>query len=333
MSNRGGDHSLKMYRAALHAWLSFLGRSVKRGTPPPTGRWQRWIDEYDQFLASDRGLADATRLYRLRYARCFLQWMFRIGAPKWDRINVKHVWQFSEGFARKLKPASANVMLFSLKNFLRFLHLRGLCTSNLACAVPHFSNYGQAVRTAVLSEKERCQLLAAFPMNDARALRDRAIVHCLLELGLRAREAVDLKTTDIDWAHSCLRVPAVKSGRPRQLPLPAHVADALRAYVLRGRGTGGGEHLFLRHRSLSGRPFTLSGLRQAMHRAYLRCGFPAGWTGTHRLRHSFATRLYRHGADPKQIADLLGHRALASTDTYVQSDLVGLRTLARPWPS
>ena len=333
MSRRGGNHSLKMYRAALRAWLSFLGREVRRTPPPPTGRWQRWIDEYDRFLASDRGLADTTRLYRRRYARCFLRWMFRGGVPRWDRIDVKHIWRFSERFAQKLKPASANVMSFSLKNFLRFLHLRGLCTSNLGCAVPHFANYGQAVRTEVLSEKERCRLLAAFPLNDARTLRDRAIVHCLLELGLRAREVVEMKTTDIDWAHSCLRVPGVKSGRPRQLPLPAHVADALRSYVLRGRGAGGGEHLFLRHRSFSGQPFTLSGLRQAMHRAYLRCGFPAGWTGTHRLRHSFATRLYRHGADPKQIADLLGHRALASTDTYVQSDLVGLRSLTRPWPS
>jgi site-specific recombinase XerD len=76
----------------------------------------------------------------------------------------------------------------------------------------------------------------------------------------------------------------------------------------------------------------LSGLRQMIRRVYRRCGFPARWTGVHRLRHSFATRLFRHGADPKQIADLLGHRGLGSTDTYVQADLTALRTLVRPWP-
>jgi len=223
-------------------------------------------------------------------------------------------------------------MLFSLKNFLRFVHLRGACSRNLIAAVPHFSNYGYARRTQVLSEEQRSQLLAAFPNHDPRGLRDRAISLCLLELGLRAQEVADLNVDDIDWKQSSLRVPPVKTGRSRQLPLPEHVLTALHAYVTRGRNGNGNGRLFLRHRSFVGQPFSLVGIRQMMQRAYRRCGFPRGWTGTHRLRHSFATRLYDRGADPKQIADILGHRDIASTSTYLQSDLVSLRALVRPWP-
>ncbi len=66
-----------------------------------------------------------------------------------------------------------------------------------------------------------------------------------------------------------------------------------------------------------------------MDRAYLRCGF-VGWFGTHCLRHSFATRLYACGATTKEIADLLGHRLVATTDHYTQTR--DLRALAQPWP-
>ena len=66
--------------------------------------------------------------------------------------------------------------------------------------------------------------------------------------------------------------------------------------------------------------------------AYRHCGFPPGWSGTHRLRHTFASRLHQHGVDMKPIADLLGHRRLDSTNIYTQVDLEALRRMAKPWP-
>jgi len=331
-SRPGGPRSRTSCRAALHRWVSFRGEDPKGCSAGPVAGWQSWIDEYDRFLDLDRGLTPATRLYRRRYARCFLRSMFRSGVARWHQVRPTAIWKFSEQFSQTLKPASANVMLFSLKSFLRFVHLRGACPEALIHAVPHFANYGQATRTQALSEAQRQQLLAASPGEDARGLRDHAIINCLLELGLRGHEVASLKSGDIDWRRCCLNVPAVKGARRRELPLPRHVARALRAYVDRGRPASPSEQLFLRHRNLVGQSFTLSGLRQMIRRVYRRCGFPARWTGVHRLRHSFATRLFRHGADPKQIADLLGHRGLGSTDTYVQADLTALRTLVRPWP-
>jgi len=72
--------------------------------------------------------------------------------------------------------------------------------------------------------------------------------------------------------------------------------------------------------------------RWALTRAYRRCGFPKGWQGGYRLRHTFASRLHARGADLKQIADLLGHRHLQTTTLYAKVDLIGLRDLALPWP-
>ena len=201
----------------------------------------------------------------------------------------------------------------------------------LANAVPRVSNYGRRQPRDVFSEKQRRMFLAVFNRADPRGLRDYAMALCMLDLGLRAQEVVRLRLQDVSWNPHCLNVPATKTGRSRQLPLPSHIAVTLRAYMRRARPAAGlSDFLFLRHRNLAGRPFSLSGLRQAMRRAARGAGLP---TGTHRLRHSFAARLYARGADLKQIADVLGHQYLDTSNRYVHPGAQDLMALAQPWPA
>jgi site-specific recombinase XerD len=40
----------------------------------------------------------------------------------------------------------------------------------------------------------------------------------------------------------------------------------------------------------------------------------------------------RHGANLKEIADLLGHRLLKTTNIYTHASVDDLRPLVRPWP-
>lgn len=131
-----------------------------------------------------------------------------------------------------------------------------------------------------------------------------------------------------NWGLRTLAVPPAKASSGRQLPLPAHVANALRDY-LRHRPRTDAPQLFVGQNLLRGRPLSSWAIAAAMDRAYRRGGF-AGWFGTHWLRHSFATRLYTRGATTKEIADLLGHRLVATTDHYTQTQ--DLPPLAQPWP-
>jgi site-specific recombinase XerD len=43
--------------------------------------------------------------------------------------------------------------------------------------------------------------------------------------------------------------------------------------------------------------------------------------GMHSLRHTLATRLLEDGTPIEQIADILGHRSVASTGVYLKSSL------------
>ena len=52
----------------------------------------------------------------------------------------------------------------------------------------------------------------------------------------------------------------------------------------------------------------------------------------HRIRHSYAVFLLRNGTPVKTIGDLLGHRSLQSTWTYLRLAIEDLRDVALPVP-
>lgn len=318
-------------RAALHAWLRFSGRFKPTVTAPP---WQCWLDDHLEFLAAHRGNVASTLDVRRGVVRSYLQWQFGRETPDWSRVGAADIIRYSHELAQR--PLSRHVVkgrLSTLRQFLRYLVLRGVGTRALVEAVPSVSTYGQpSPRTQVLSEQQRRQLLAAFSRRTPTGRRNYAMALCMIDLGLRISEMISLRVDSIDWKQKHLAVPPVKNGRGRMLPLPPRVHDALRAYVDRGRPASDCSQLFLADKKLRGTPLSTGAARLHITHAFKRCGFPSSWGGVHRLRHTFASRLHSRGADLKQIADLLGHRGFETTNLYAQIDVSELRPLVHPWP-
>jgi integrase/recombinase XerD len=249
-------------------------------------------------------------------------------------VQPADLWRYGEWCAgvKRFKPRYTTRKLSALRQFLAFVHLRGACAARLGHAVPKIFNYGQSASSDFLTDRQRRRLLSSFDLRTANGQRDHAMALCMVDLGFRAIEVARLRLCDIDWEREELDVPAAKSSRGRRLPLPRQVAQALRTYLDRWRPAGVCPNVFMGHRAPTNRPVTTETVRTAMHRAYQRCGFPEGWCGTHRLRRTFATRLYARGVDLKPIADLLGHRHIVTTTRYAQTDATGLRALVQPWP-
>ncbi len=317
----------RMARVTLHTWLKFVGRFEPCGHLAP---WQTWLDDYAGFMEADRGLSSITRYQYLRVARRYLRWQFRAKPAVWRRVRCADIWRYAAKLRRDgYSPRSLNGELCILRQFLRFVHLRGRCSPLLADVVPTFSERGRSPRCDVASEEERRRLLASFDHRTAVGRRDRAMAVCMAELGLRRVEVVRLRLSSIDWERASITVPAAKGGRGRVLPLPSHVASALRDYMqIRPRTDH--DFLFVGIGTLAGRAVTTATVSAAMWRACQRCHLKRA--GTHRLRHNFATRLMRHGANLKEIADLLGHRLLKTTNIYTHAGADDLRPLVRPWP-
>lgn len=319
------DQSRRPRRSGLNQWLKFIGRFH---TPARRVRWQPWLDAYAHFMAHDRALAECTRNAALRVVGQYLAWQFRRRPCRWASIRADDLRRYAVVCCRRLSPKSSNDTLSSIRQFLRFMHLRGRCSPMLALAVPTVADFGHQRSREVLTARQRQALLGSFRRGKVQGKRDYAIACCLVDLGLRSVEVSKLRIDGIDLVHRSLAVPPAKTSRGRHLPLPVRVAQALRDY-LRCRPSTDAAQVFVGQALLRGRPLSALAVRAVMDRAYRRSGFH-GWYGTHRLRHSFATRLHAHGASTKEIADLLGHRRVATTDRYTQTD--DLRTLAQPWP-
>ncbi|MEO6995129.1 MAG: tyrosine-type recombinase/integrase [Lacunisphaera sp.] len=321
----------KERRAALRVWLRFAGRFRPVVVPAP---WQAWLDEHLHFLTVHKGHVAATLEGRRLVVRAYLGWQFGRRPADWSRVGPRDILSYAHELATGgLRRNTIKSRLSSLRQFLRFVVIRGAGSQALVDAVPSVATYGQsAARPVVLTEEQRRVLLGAFPRHCPTGRRNYAMTICMIDLGLRISEVIALQLDSIDWKQRLLIVPAVKSGRGRTLPLPRRVHAALFTYVRKGRPPSDCPQFFLSDAKRRGTALSIGAARQHVIRAFRKCGFPASWGGVHRLRHTFASRLHTHGADLKQIADLLGHRDLEMTNLYAQVDVRDLRALVQPWP-
>lgn len=318
-------------RAALNVWLQFMGRARPQAPVTP---WQGWLDEHLRFLAEHKGHAAATLEFRQSVTRAYLTWQFGRRPADWSRVSPRDVIAYTHHLAASgLRRTTLKGRLSAFRQFLRFLVIRGVGQPELVEAVPSVSTYGQAApRPAALTEEQRRRLLQAFPRRTAVGRRNYAMTICMIDLGLRISEVIALRVGSINEEQHLLAVPPVKTGRGRTLPLPRRVEAALLDYVQKGRPKSDCTQLFLSDPKRRGTPLSVGAARNHVILAFRRCGFPSSWGGVHRLRHTFASRLHTRGADLKQIADLLGHRELESTNLYAQVDVRDLRPLVQRWP-
>lgn len=290
------------------------------------------VDRFDLFLGSTVGAAASTRARRRLDVRQFLASVFADRPVDPSAISPADVHRFVTARLRPCRPGTVGVITSSLRGYFRFLRIDGRCPDGLIEAVPRIAEWRLAVLPNHLTEDEMQHFLASFDPRTRRGRRDRAMALCMVILGLRAGEIAALRLHDVDWSDGRLRVPATKTRRGRELPLPVAVGRALAAYIRQGRPRTTSDRLFIRIGVLEGEPIDAAGVRTATRLAYARAGLPARYTGTHRLRHTAATRLARTGASIKAIADVLGHASLDSAAIYAKVDLPRLRAVALPWP-
>lgn len=317
-------------RAALRHLLKALpAEPASARTDPVTAELERFV----AYLSSTCGLAPVTCDRRLHIVGSFLVRTFGTRAPTVSQISSSQLQDYFAELSTHLQPASLRMACNSLRSYFRYRALCGDSTSRLFAALPRVADWRRSTLPKVLSDAELEAFLAAFDFSDAVGLRDYAIARCLVDLGLRGHEVTYLTLESVNWRRAVLTISGTKSKRVQQLPLPAVTGEAIARYLREGRPTQSKlRTLFIRHRAPFDKPLGVPAIRNAMNRAFVRCGLRDRFCNTHVLRRTAATRLQRAGASIKDIADLLRHKSLDTARVYTRVDLVGLRAVALPWP-
>ncbi|MDP9355960.1 MAG: tyrosine recombinase [Chloroflexota bacterium] len=210
----------------------------------------------------------------------------------------------------------------AIKSFCHFLLGEGLTPADPAAnmASPKVDKYVpraiSPIEVARLLEQPCKDVLDG--LERPEALRDRAMLETLYSTGMRVTELVSLDITDVDLDAGQVRC-AGKAGRERTVPLRESAVRALAVYLEDGRPAivfGDDPALFLNHR---GNRLTRQGFWLIL-KSYAQQA-DIGNITPHTLRHSFATHALKHGANLRDVQQMLGHVSISTTQVYRQ--LVG----------
>ena len=216
----------------------------------------------------------------------------------------------------------------ALKSFFKYLTIHEKLlqenpTENLTPpkkrkSLPHF-----------LSLEQSIELLKAVDGPDKE--RDYCILTLFLNCGMRLSELVSINISDVLHSNSTIRILG-KGNKERIVYLNAACLQAIDDYLaVRPKdGVVDRSALFLSNRKTRISPKTV----QFLVKKYLdKIGLSDPGYSVHKLRHTAATLMYRHGhVDIRVLQDILGHENLGTTEIYTHTSSTQMEEAANANP-
>jgi integrase len=221
-----------------------------------------------------------------------------------DKISQQAIIDFHHGMkAKGYALGTANRVLVLLKYMFNLAikwEIPGVKVNPAAGVKLYEAN----ARERFLTAKETQRLFAQ--LDKSRNTQLKYIVPLLLLLGCRKRELLDSRWEEFDLDRRSWRIPMTKSGKARRVPLPKAAVEILNQlprwpncpYVIPNPDS----HL----------PFV------QMHKAWDNARKAAGLPEVriHDLRHSMASNMVNSGRSLYEVAKVLGHSQLKTTQRY-----------------
>lgn len=293
--------------------LRAAGAAAPRAADPVQSRP---VERLDAFLSHLRDGRNASPLTLRAYAgdmRRFAAFLKEVGASSAARAGPAEIKRFAaELAAAGHARTSVARRLAAVRSYYAFLLRSGVVEANPATVVRTPKVRRKLPRA--LTDAQITRLLEAPSGNSFVAVRDRAALELLYSAGLRNAELCGLTLDRLDVADGTCLVRG-KGDKERLALVGGPARRALEEYLpLRAAcaRAGAGAFVFLNR---LGTPLSDRSLRRVLERRLVKADLPAGVT-PHTLRHTFATHLLEHGANLKEVQELLGHKHLSSTQIY-----------------
>lgn len=278
-----------------------------------------FIDGYLAHLSRERRLSPHTASNYARDLRALAEFAERGGIGEWTSLDSQHIRVFAaREHAAGLGPRSVQRRLSAVRGFFNYLLRERVVKSNPAVDIRAPK---AAKRLPGTLDVDQISQLLEIPLDDALAVRDKAIMELFYSSGLRLDELVSLDLGQLDLADRTVRVLG-KGRKQRIVPVGRKAEAALRAW--------------LRERAALARPdetavFVGRNGGRLKHRAVqTRIAYWARRQGLplhvhpHLFRHSFATHLLESSRDLRGVQELLGHADISTTQVYTHLDFAHL---------
>lgn len=282
------------------------------------------IRDFDRYMEVEKNLSPHTRtnyLTDLKQFQAFLKGHFFAGKKEAGDVDLSHVDQtvvrafMGLLYRGEVKKVTIGRKIAAIRSLFKYLLREGRISVNPTDGIqtPRPEKY----IPVVLSVDEMNAFLNVVFKQDARGLRDRAILELFYSSGIRLSELTGLNMADIDFTGELMKVRG-KGKKERIVPVGKTALAALGAYLekreecLTGAAYNPDAPVFL---GMRGMRINTRSVARIVDKVTLISGLGRK-VRPHTLRHSFATHLLDAGADLRSIQELLGHKSLSTTQKY-----------------
>ncbi len=266
----------------------------------------RYLDSYRSKLVARRYASSTVESY-LSLVKKLVRFLDK--TP--DQISQEELHHFESEFLQKNSYSISTHRQFSgaLKLFLELYPNPDIEVSSL-----NLPRKDQRLPT-VLSQDEIRRILIGI-----HNLKHRTVLALIYSAGLRVGEALNLRTSDIDFERGQIRIQNAKRRKWRYVGLAKSMNIMLDNYM---GAYAPVEYLF---EGQNGGSYSSNSVRKVLHRACGRAKIKKHVT-PHTLRHSYATHLLETGIDLRYVQELLGHSKPETTMLYThitRKQLIGI---------
>ncbi|MDR3541660.1 MAG: tyrosine-type recombinase/integrase [Desulfosporosinus sp.] len=239
-------------------------------------------------------------------------------------ICDSHLLDYFKSLSR-LSKQTARSMMKVLKRFLCYCHEMSFIGLDYSLLFPSNKLRSYTEIPSVYTPGEVFQLLE-YIRNSGRANKRRnyAIAVLISVYGLRARDIMKMKLSDIDWENETIRIVQSKTKQLLIHKLTRHTGNALADYQLDERPGGKSENVFLKSDGFEISAVTISTM---IFMAFTNSGININGRkhGSHSLRHSLASNMLSIDTSILAISKTLGHVCVDTTRIYSKVDVNHLR--------
>ncbi|MFW6009214.1 MAG: site-specific tyrosine recombinase/integron integrase [archaeon] len=277
-------------------------------------KYNNIIQDYEEYLIAEKGYSDTTKN---EYTNDIIRFFKFNNDQHIEEIEKRDISKFLNHLIMEnnISSSTRNRKLFALRSFFQYLKKYNYIEDDPTIDIESMKTTKNKEPIYMKKRQIKAFLDAIERDNGCNNIRNNAIIKLFLYTGLRLSELASLNKDDIDFANRQIKING-KGNKERIIPLHLKATKAIHQYLNNRDDDIPALFISTRKNRISKRQIQRLVRKYAMKTQIKN----KEKITAHKLRHTFASLVYKNNKDLKVLQDLLGHENISTTQIYTHTD-------------